>query len=128
MAALSAIRQPIRRSRTGNSLPGPRAWRTSRAGRRPNRRRPRACPSPNSYIAGGDVSGERRRRPLLRIAVAAAARRAERDGVALQDHILLLGIGQLAVDVKLAGRAILAAFDAEGREDGTLGEERHGDR
>ena len=60
--------------------------------------------------------------------MAAAARRAERDRVALVQHVLLLGIGLLAVDVQLARRAVLAALDAEGREDRALGEEGHRDR
>ena len=43
-------------------------------------------------------------------------------------HVLLLGIGLLAVDAQLARRAVLAAFDAERREDRALGEEGDGDR
>ena len=60
--------------------------------------------------------------------MAAAARRAERDGVALVYDVLLLGIGLLAVDAQLAGRAVLAALDAERREQGPFCEKRHGDR
>src|SRR5262245_37631959 len=58
----------------------------------------------------------------------AAARRAERDRVAFAEHVLLLGVGLLAVDAQFARRAVLSAFDAERREERALGEERHGDR
>jgi hypothetical protein len=50
------------------------------------------------HIATVDIGGERRMIALAWIAVAAATRRAERDGVALVDDVLLLGIGLLAVD------------------------------
>src|SRR5580693_8554444 len=79
-------------------------------------------------VARGDVALERRPVTLLRIAVAAAAWRAERNSVALVDHVLLLGIGLHAVDQKFAGRAVLAALDAEGGKDGSFGEEGDGDR
>src|SRR5215475_11117592 len=83
---------------------------------------------PISDIAGDNVAFDGLPIALARIAVAAAARRAERDSVALAEHVLLLGIGLLAVDEKLAGRAVAAAFDAEGREDRALGEEGYRDR
>ena len=60
--------------------------------------------------------------------MAATARRAERDGVALVHDILLLRIGLHAVDPELAGRAGLAALDAKGGKDRALGEEGDGDR
>src|SRR5688572_21660946 len=50
------------------------------------------------HIATVDIGGERRMISLARIAVAAAARCAERNGVALVHDVLLLGIGLLAVD------------------------------
>src|SRR5688500_17528093 len=65
---------------------------------------------------------------LAWIAVAAATRRAERDGVALVDDVLLLGIGLLAVDTQLARCTVPATFDAERRKQGPFREERHGDR
>ena len=58
----------------------------------------------------------------------AAARGAERDRVALVEHILFLRIGLGAVDPEFAGRAVLAALDAEGREDRALGQKGDGDR
>src|ERR1700730_6982156 len=79
-------------------------------------------------VARGNVALERRPVTLLRIAVAAAAWRAERNSVALVDHVLLLGIGLHAVDQKFAGRAVLAALDAEGGKNGPLGKEGDGDR
>src|ERR1700722_17583107 len=80
------------------------------------------------HVSRRDIRRERGFRALLGVAVAAAARRAQRDGVALVHDILLLGIGLLAVDAELAGCAGLAAFDAEGGKEGPLGEEGDGDR
>src|SRR5260370_33821657 len=80
------------------------------------------------HIRSRHVGGERRWIALSWIAVAAAARRAEGDRVALVHDVLLLGIGLLAVDAQLARRAVLAAFDAEGRKQSAFGEERYGDR
>src|SRR5689334_22284422 len=83
---------------------------------------------PIRHVARGNVRREGSVRALLRITVPAAARGAERDSLALLDDVLLLGIVLHAVDLEFAGRAIPAAFDAEGREDRALGEERDGDR
>src|SRR3979409_288347 len=60
--------------------------------------------------------------------VAAAARRAERDRVALVHDVLLLGIGLLAVDAQFARRAVPAAFDAERGEEGPFCKDRPSDR
>src|SRR5262245_16329471 len=65
---------------------------------------------------------------LAGIAMSAAARRAEGDSIAPLQHVLFLGIGRLAVDPEFAWRAVLAAFDAEGREDRAFGKEGYDDR